>query len=134
MSERAARRYIEILREAGVAIESSRGRYGGYQLGRGTRLPPVAFTQDEALGLVMAVLEGHPAATDTDELVGSALTKVIRVLPEKVGRQAAALSRLRGRCARSSCHPSGPCHYEHARCRRGIALPSPAAVPERSRR
>src|SRR6202042_1805121 len=51
----------------------------------------VLFTQDEALGLVMAVLEGHPAATGPSELAGSALAKVIRALPENVGRQAAAL-------------------------------------------
>jgi predicted DNA-binding transcriptional regulator YafY len=88
---RAARRYIAILREAGIPVESVRGRYGGYRLGRGMRLPPVVFTQDEALGLVMAVLEAHPAATGTGELAGSALAKVIRALPEKVGRQAAAL-------------------------------------------
>jgi predicted DNA-binding transcriptional regulator YafY len=91
VTERAARRYIAILREAGVPVESSRGRYGGYRLGRGMRLPPVIFTQDEALGLVMAVLEGHPAATGTHELAGSALAKVIRALPENIGRQAAAL-------------------------------------------
>lgn len=91
VSERAVRRYVEILREAGVPVESARGRYGGYRLGRGTRLPPVVFTEDEALVLVMAVLEANPSATDTDELVGSALSKVIRALPENVGRQAAAL-------------------------------------------
>lgn len=91
ITERAARRYVAILREAGVPVESSRGRYGGYRLGRGMRLPPVVFNQDEALALVMAVLEGHPAASDTSELAGSALAKVIRALPENVGRQAAAL-------------------------------------------
>jgi predicted DNA-binding transcriptional regulator YafY len=91
VTERAARRYVAILREAGIPIESVRGRYGGYRLGRGMRLPPVTFTQDEALGLVMAVLEGHPAATGTGELAGSALAKVIRALPPHVGRQAAAV-------------------------------------------
>jgi predicted DNA-binding transcriptional regulator YafY len=91
VTERAARRYVAILREAGIPVESSRGRYGGYRLGHGTRLPPVVFTEDEALGLVMAVLEGQPSATDTTDLVGSALGKVIRALPESVGRQAAAL-------------------------------------------
>jgi predicted DNA-binding transcriptional regulator YafY len=91
VTERAARRYIAILREAGADIDSQRGRYGGYRLGRGMRLPPVIFTEDEALGLVMAVLEGHPAATEPGELAGSALAKVIRVLPDSVGRQAAAL-------------------------------------------
>jgi predicted DNA-binding transcriptional regulator YafY len=49
------------------------------------------FTQDEALALVMAVLESHPVATDNGELAGSALVKVIRALPENVGRQAAAM-------------------------------------------
>jgi predicted DNA-binding transcriptional regulator YafY len=88
---RAARRYIAILREAGMPIESTRGRHGGYRLGRGTKLPPVVFTQTEALGLVMAVLDGHPAASGSDDLVGIALTKVIRALPERIGRQAAEL-------------------------------------------
>ncbi|WP_375432050.1 helix-turn-helix transcriptional regulator [uncultured Friedmanniella sp.] len=91
VTERAARRYVAILREAGIPVESTRGRYGGYRLGRGTRLPPVVFTEAEGLGLVMAVLDGQPAATDGDDLVGSALGKVIRALPENVGRQAAAL-------------------------------------------
>jgi predicted DNA-binding transcriptional regulator YafY len=91
VSERAARRYVGILREAGIPVESARGPHGGYRLGRGTRLPPVAFTQTEALSLVMAVLDGQPAAADRDDIVGSALNKVIRALPEGVGRQAAAL-------------------------------------------
>ncbi|MCS7484085.1 helix-turn-helix transcriptional regulator [Umezawaea endophytica] len=88
VTERAARRYVGILREAGVPVESTRGPYGGYRLGRGTRLPPVVFTEPEALGLVMAVLDSGPAA---DDLVGSALGKVVRALPETVGRRAAAL-------------------------------------------
>jgi len=91
VSERAARRYVGILREAGIPVESTRGPYGGYRLGRGTRLPPVVFTLTEALGLVMAVLDGQPAAVDAEDLVGSALSKLIRALPESVGRQAAAL-------------------------------------------
>lgn len=92
VTERAARRYVAILREAGVPVESVRGRYGGYTLGRGTRLPPVVFTQAEALGLVMAVLDGHPeAAADGDDQVGTALSKVIRALPAGVGREAATL-------------------------------------------
>lgn len=91
VTERAARRYVEILREAGVPVDSVRGPHGGYVLGRGTRLPPVVFTQAEALGLVMAVLDGQPSATAGDDLVGSALGKVIQALPDSVGRQAAAL-------------------------------------------
>ncbi|MFF0292062.1 helix-turn-helix transcriptional regulator [Kitasatospora sp. NPDC004614] len=91
VTDRAARRYVAILREAGIPVESERGPYGGYRLRRGTRLAPVAFTQAEALGLVMAVLDGRPAAGEPGDPVGAALDKVVRVLPEEVGRQAAAL-------------------------------------------
>lgn len=91
VTERAARRYIGILREAGIPVTSTRGPNGGYRLGRGMRLPPVSFTEVEALGLVIAVLDSRPAATDTGDVVGSALGKVIRALPEGIGRQAAAL-------------------------------------------
>ncbi|WP_262384771.1 helix-turn-helix transcriptional regulator [Actinoplanes teichomyceticus] len=91
VTERAARRYVGILREAGIPVESVRGPYGGYRLGRGARLPPVVFTEEQALALVMAVLDGRPAAGDGDDPVGAALGKVIRALPEGIGRQAAAL-------------------------------------------
>ncbi len=65
-------------------MDSARGPHGGYRLGRGTRLPLVTFTQAEALGLVMTVLDGQPAAagTGTGDPVGAALGKLIRALPE----------------------------------------------------
>jgi len=93
VTERAARRYIAILREAGIPVESAPGPYGGYRLGRGIRLPPLVFSAAEALGLVMAVLDGSHAAADTDDPVGAALGKIIRALPENVGRHAATMRR-----------------------------------------
>ena len=86
VSERAARRYVAILREAGIPIESVRGPYGGYRVGRGLRLPPLVFTATEALGLVMAVLDGHHDAGDPTDPVGSALGKIVRALPGAGGR------------------------------------------------
>lgn len=91
VSDRAARRYVEVLREAGVPVDSSRGRYGGYRVGRGVRVPLV-FTPAEALGLVMAVLDGHHDA-DGDDPVGTALGKIVRSLPERVAAQAATVRR-----------------------------------------
>lgn len=93
VSERAARRYIAILREAGIPIESVRGPYGGYRVGRGLRIPPLMFSADEALGLVMAVLDGHHDAGDPTDPVGSALGKLVRALPESVAAQADAVRR-----------------------------------------
>jgi predicted DNA-binding transcriptional regulator YafY len=91
VTDRAARRYIAILREAGIPVESSRGPYGGYRVGSGLRLPPLVFTATEALGLVMAVLDGNHAAADPEDPVGAGLGKLIRALPEAVGRQAAMM-------------------------------------------
>lgn len=93
VTDRAARRYVGILREAGIPVISERGPYGGYRLGRGLRLPPLVFSSTEALGLVMAVLDGHHAAADTDDPVGSALGKLMRSLPQDVADQAAAVRR-----------------------------------------
>lgn len=93
VTERAARRYVGILREAGIPIESVRGPGGGYRVGRGLRLPPLMFSADEALGLVMAVLDGHHDASDPTGPVGSALGKLVRALPEPVAAQAEAVRR-----------------------------------------
>jgi predicted DNA-binding transcriptional regulator YafY len=93
VSERAARRYVGILREAGIPIESVRGPYGGYRVGRGLRLPPMMFSAVEALGLVMAVLDGHHDASDPTDPVGSAIGKLVRALPEPVAAQAEVVRR-----------------------------------------
>lgn len=84
VSDRAARRYVAILREAGIPVESTPGRDGGYRVGRGYRVPPLMFSTAEALALVMAVLEGGHRAADPDDPVGSALGKLTRVLPAPV--------------------------------------------------
>ena len=96
VSERAARRYVAILREADLPIESATGPNGGYRVGRGLRLPPLMFSAAEALGLVMAVLEGHRDAADPTELVGAALSKILRVLPQPVAEPLRAVRRTTG--------------------------------------
>jgi predicted DNA-binding transcriptional regulator YafY len=91
VTDRAARRYVAILREAEIPVESSPGPHGGYRIGRGLRLPPLVFSAAEALGLVMAVLDGSHAAADIDDPVGAALGKIFRALPENVSRPAATM-------------------------------------------
>lgn len=106
VSDRAARRYVAILREAEIPIESVRGPYGGYRVGRGLRLPPLSFTAPEALGLVMAVLDGHHQAGDPTDPVGSALGKILRALPESVAAQADTVRRTTAPAPdRSSARP-----------------------------
>ncbi len=93
VSERAVRRYVGILREAGIPVDSVRGPYGGYHIGRGIRLPPLVFSGTEALRLVMAVLDGHHDASDPADPVGSALGKILRALPAPIAAQAEAVRR-----------------------------------------
>ena len=88
VSDRAVRRHIATLRSVGIPIESTRGRYGGYRIGRAAQPPPLVFESDEVLGLVMAVLDGHHAAADPEDPVGSALSKLIASLPAPTARQA----------------------------------------------
>lgn len=93
VTERAARRYVAILREAGIPLESERGPYGGYRVGRGLRLPPLMFEAAEALALVMAVLDGHHEAADPADPAGSALGKIVRALPAPIAAQAETVRR-----------------------------------------
>jgi predicted DNA-binding transcriptional regulator YafY len=103
VTERAARRYVAILREADLPIESVSGPHGGYRVGRGLRLPPLMFTAAEAMGLAMAVLEGHRDAADPADLVGGALAKIVRVLPERVAGPVRAFREVSA--PRPAAHP-----------------------------
>lgn len=51
---RTARSYIETLRDLGIPVEAERGRYGAYYLRPGFKLPPLIFTDDEALALILS--------------------------------------------------------------------------------
>jgi predicted DNA-binding transcriptional regulator YafY len=95
MTDRAVRRYVGNLRDAGIPVESQRGRYGGYRIGRGMRLAPLMFTAPEALELVMAVLEGRQ--TEETDPVRQAVAKIIRVLPKPLADPVEAVVRTSGR-------------------------------------
>ncbi len=80
---RTVRHYIETLQDLGIPVEAERGRYGAYHLRPGFKLPPLIFTEDEALALTLSLLvaRGHGLATATPAFAG-VLAKVERVLPE----------------------------------------------------
>lgn len=88
---RAVRRYITALRDMDIPVESVRGRYGGYRLARGVRLPPLMLADDEAVAVAVAL------AGDRDQRAGEpgpadrALVKLNRVLPVPLRRRVIAL-------------------------------------------
>ena len=91
VTDRAARRYVAVLREAGIPVESASGPYGGYRIGRGARIPPLMFSTPEALGLVMAVLQGWHGSVEADHPAATALAKILRVLPAATAEAAEAM-------------------------------------------
>ena len=55
-SPRSVRKYGGMLQDPGIPVEGTYGRDGGYQLRAGYMLPPLMFTDDEAVALVVGVL------------------------------------------------------------------------------
>ncbi|MBO0792266.1 MAG: YafY family transcriptional regulator [Ktedonobacteraceae bacterium] len=53
---RTVRNYVQTLSDLGISVESERGRYGAYRLRAGYKLPPLIFTEDEALALTLSLL------------------------------------------------------------------------------
>ncbi|HEU5441314.1 MAG TPA: YafY family protein [Ktedonobacterales bacterium] len=79
---RTVRRYVAMLQELGIPVEGGRGRYGAYRLRAGYKLPPLMFTEDEALALVVGLLAARQlGAALGPAAVEGALAKVERVLP-----------------------------------------------------
>src|SRR5512138_274480 len=52
---RTLRRYITMLQELGIPILAERGRYGAYELVAGFKLPPMMFTNEEAVALAIGL-------------------------------------------------------------------------------
>ena len=91
VSARAVRRYVAVLRQAEIPVGSVSGPHGGYRLGRGVRMPPLLFSEDEALALTMAAMVS--VSGEADDVVARALTKLVATLPGRVGEQAAEMWR-----------------------------------------
>ncbi len=89
---RTVRRYVATLQEMGIPVEATRGRVGGYRLRPGFRLPPLMFSDDEALELTVALLFSRAfGGIATQEPVERALAKIERVLPAALTERVAAV-------------------------------------------
>ncbi|MEZ5225337.1 MAG: WYL domain-containing protein [Acidimicrobiales bacterium] len=106
-------------RRAAVRRTAARGRHPDqldegsarrYRIGRSLRPMPLIFTAGESLGLVMAVLDGHHAATDADDPVGSALANSSD--PCRLTARHAAMVRDHARAAPDRRALARPCHRE----------------------
>ncbi|GAA2500331.1 WYL domain-containing protein [Actinocorallia cavernae] len=80
---RTVRRYVDQLIDLDVPVESVRGRYGGYRLAPGYRLPPLMLGDDEALAVLLGLIAGRRAGLTTAQRTANetASAKIRRVLP-----------------------------------------------------
>ncbi|MFJ8957871.1 helix-turn-helix transcriptional regulator [Lentzea sp. NPDC102401] len=87
VDERTVRRYVEHLVDLDVPVESVRGRYGGYRLASGYRMPPLMLNDDEALAVLLGLVAGRRSGltTATNTAGETAAAKIRRVLPQRLG-------------------------------------------------
>jgi predicted DNA-binding transcriptional regulator YafY len=82
VNARTARRYITMLQDMGIPIEAERGRYGAYRLRPGFKLPPLMFSDEEALAVTLGLLAARRLGLAVAApAVEGALAKIERVLP-----------------------------------------------------
>ena len=93
VDERTVRRYVDHLLDLDIPVRSVRGRYGGYRLSPGYRMPPLMLTGEEALAVLLGLVASRRAGLISTSVVAaeSAVAKVRRVLPEDLGRRLDAL-------------------------------------------
>jgi len=90
VDERTVRRDVGRLVEAGVPVESVRGRYGGYRVAPGYRLPPLMLTDDEAVAVLVALTEA-PDDRSAELPAATAGARIRRVLPARSAERLDAL-------------------------------------------
>ncbi|HEX2134144.1 MAG TPA: YafY family protein [Actinophytocola sp.] len=92
-SPRTLRRDLDRLRELGYPVVSTRGPGGAYRLVAGRALPPLMFTDAEAVAAVVGLR--HAALSTADEAAdatAAALRKLEQALPSRLRHRLAAVT------------------------------------------
>lgn len=88
VTQRSVRRYITMLQDLGIPVESARGRHGGYRLRPGYKLPPLMLTNEEALAVTLGLHSADRLGISSSEpAIEGARAKIERVLPAPVRNQ-----------------------------------------------
>jgi predicted DNA-binding transcriptional regulator YafY len=92
VNTRTVRRYITMLQDLGIPVEADRGRHGSYRLRPGFKLPPLMFTEEEALALTLGLLAARKLGLAVAApAVEGALAKIERVLPHALRQRVQAV-------------------------------------------
>jgi predicted DNA-binding transcriptional regulator YafY len=89
---RTVRRYIAALEDLGIPVTAERGRDGHYRLVSGFKLPPMMFTDDEALALSVGLrAAAELGLAEAKIAVAGAQAKLERVMPAALRRRVRAV-------------------------------------------
>lgn len=89
---RTIRRYMVMLDDLGMPVETVRGRYGGYRLRPGYKLPPIVFSDDEVLALTMGLsFARHVGISGMVRTAELAIAKMERAMPTAMVEQSKML-------------------------------------------
>jgi len=118
---RTVRRHLATLESLGVPVVAGRGRYGGYRLLPGYKLPPLMLTGDEAVAVVLGLLAAERTGLHTAApAVASAQAKIDRVLPTELRERTRAVADTLG----FSAPPRRPARGSSTRDGEPAAAPS----------
>ncbi|HXA47141.1 MAG TPA: HTH domain-containing protein, partial [Burkholderiaceae bacterium] len=89
---RTLRRYIVALEALGIPVMTERGRDGGYRLMHGFKLPPMMFSNDEALALALGLVASRSLGLEATVPAGAgALAKLERAMPDNLRQRVRAV-------------------------------------------
>ncbi|MER7279170.1 WYL domain-containing protein [Dactylosporangium sp. NPDC000244] len=92
VTDRSIRRDVERLRALGYPVHATGGVGGGYQLGAGTRLPPLLLDDDEAIATAVSLrLASAGTVAGAGEAALRALAKLDQVMPPRLRAEVRAV-------------------------------------------
>ncbi|MCT2585374.1 helix-turn-helix transcriptional regulator [Actinophytocola gossypii] len=92
VTDRSVRRDVERLRALGYPVHATAGVGGGYQLGAGTRLPPLLLDDEEAIATAVSLrLASGGTVAGTGEAALRTLAKLDQVMPPRLRAEVRAV-------------------------------------------
>lgn len=92
VTDRSVRRDVERLRALGYPVRATAGVGGGYQLGAGSRIPPLLLDDEEAVAVGLSLrLSAGGTVAGAEEAALSALAKLDRMMPPRLSAEVRAL-------------------------------------------
>ncbi|WP_271046922.1 YafY family protein [Rhodococcus pyridinivorans] len=92
VTDRSVRRDVDRLRALGYPVRATPGVGGGYQLGAGTRLPPLLLHDDEAIATAVSLrLASGSTIAGAAEAALRALAKLDQVMPPRLRAEVRAI-------------------------------------------